>query len=75
MYHIMSPLEAKTPIDVLWPGWARDSRIATVVTLHDLIPLIFPEHYLSDPSCARITWLVSSWSVTPTACSLIRAHG
>ena len=49
MYHIMSPFEA-TPIDVMWPGWARDSRIATVVTLHDLIPLIFPEQYLGDPA-------------------------
>ena len=50
MYHIMSPFEATTPIDVMWPGWARDSRIATVVTLYDLIPLIFPEQYLGDPA-------------------------
>ena len=34
----------------MWPGWARDSRIATVVTLHDLIPLIFSEQYLGDPA-------------------------
>ena len=63
----MSPLETTTAIDVMWPGWARDPRIATVVTLHDLIPLIFPEQYLgdtavrafirssrADPSCRRV---------------------
>ena len=49
VYHIMSPFEATTPIDVMWPRWARDSRIATVVTLHDLIPMIFPDQYLTDP--------------------------
>ena len=49
MYHIMSPFEPNTAIDVMWPAWARDSRIATVVTLYDLIPLIFPEQYLVDP--------------------------
>ncbi len=47
VYHIMSPFES-TAIDVMWPGWARDSRIATVVTLYDLIPLIFPDQYLRD---------------------------
>ena len=45
----MSPFEPNTTIDVMWPAWARDSRIATVVTLYDLIPLIFPEQYLVDP--------------------------
>ena len=49
VYHIMSPFEPTTAIDVMWPLWARDSRVATVVTLHDLIPLIFPEQYLGDP--------------------------
>jgi glycosyltransferase involved in cell wall biosynthesis len=32
----------------MWPRWARDSRVATVVTLHDLIPLLFPDEYLWD---------------------------
>ncbi len=50
VYHIMSPFEATTSINVMWPRWARDPRIATVVTLHDLIPLIFPDHYLRDPA-------------------------
>ncbi len=48
IYHIMSPLEI-TPLDVMWPRWARDPRVATVVTLHDLIPLIYSEQYLGDP--------------------------
>ena len=48
IYHIMSPFEF-APIDVTWPRWARDPRIATVITLHDLIPLIFSEQYLDDP--------------------------
>jgi glycosyltransferase involved in cell wall biosynthesis len=48
VYHIMSPFEANSPIDVMWPRWARDSRIATVVTLYDLIPLVFPDQYLGE---------------------------
>ncbi len=48
VYHIMSPFEATTPINVMWPRWARDPRIATVVTLYDLIPLVFPDQYLYD---------------------------
>lgn len=48
VYHIMSPFEAETPIDVMWPLWARDPSIATVVTLYDLIPLIFSDQYLTD---------------------------
>ena len=47
VYHIMSPFEP-TPADAMWPRWARDSRVATVVTLHDLIPLLFPDEYLWD---------------------------
>jgi glycosyltransferase involved in cell wall biosynthesis len=49
VYHVMSPFERDTAIDTMWPGWARDPRIATVVTLYDLIPLIFPGEYLVDP--------------------------
>lgn len=49
VYHVMSPFEPDTPLDIMWPGWARSSRVATVVTVYDLIPLIFAEHYLVDP--------------------------
>jgi glycosyltransferase involved in cell wall biosynthesis len=49
VYHIMSPFELDTPLDNLWPAWARGSGVSTVVTVYDLIPLIFSDHYLADP--------------------------
>ena len=49
IYHVMSPFELERPLDELWPQWARSSAVKTVVTLYDLIPLIFEEHYLRDP--------------------------
>lgn len=45
IYHVTSPFET-IELDQLWPLWARGQSVKTVVTLHDLIPLIFPEHYL-----------------------------
>jgi glycosyltransferase involved in cell wall biosynthesis len=48
VYHIMSPFELDTPIDLMWPQWARRPDVATVVTVYDLIPLIFPDHYLAE---------------------------
>jgi len=50
IYHVLSPFEMDRPIAQLWPGWARSSRCQTVVTLYDLIPLVFEEHYLRDPA-------------------------
>jgi glycosyltransferase involved in cell wall biosynthesis len=47
IYHVMSPFEPM-PIDSMWPTWAREPRVATVVTVYDLIPLIFSGHYLSQ---------------------------
>ncbi len=49
IYHVMSPFELGIPVAEIWPEWARGSATRTVVTLFDLIPLIFPEHYLWDP--------------------------
>jgi glycosyltransferase involved in cell wall biosynthesis len=49
IYHIMSPFELERPLDELWPQWARNPAVQTVVTLYDLIPLVFDEHYLRDP--------------------------
>jgi len=49
IYHIMSPFELERPLDELWPQWARSAAVQTVVTLYDLIPLVFDEHYLRDP--------------------------
>jgi len=49
IHHVMSPFELQHTVDELWPSWARGSNVRTVVTLYDLIPLVFPEHYLRDP--------------------------
>jgi glycosyltransferase involved in cell wall biosynthesis len=49
IYHVMSPFELQHTLDELWPAWARGSNVRTVVTLYDLIPLVFPDHYLSSP--------------------------
>ena len=49
VYHVMSPFELQRTLDELWPAWARRSQVGTVVTLYDLIPLVFREHYLRDP--------------------------
>jgi glycosyltransferase involved in cell wall biosynthesis len=50
VYHVMSPFELGRSLDEIWPRWVRrrpDTR--TVVTLYDLIPLIFADHYLRVP--------------------------
>ncbi|HEV2945073.1 MAG TPA: glycosyltransferase [Solirubrobacteraceae bacterium] len=49
IYHVMSPFELQRTLEELWPVWARGFDVRTVVTLYDLIPLVFPEHYLRDP--------------------------
>jgi glycosyltransferase involved in cell wall biosynthesis len=49
IYHVMSPFELEHPIDELWPQWARAAGVRTVVTLYDLIPLVFADHYLREP--------------------------
>jgi glycosyltransferase involved in cell wall biosynthesis len=50
IYHMMSPFELDTRLETMWPTWARDPSVATVVTVYDLIPLIFPDHYLAEAS-------------------------
>jgi glycosyltransferase involved in cell wall biosynthesis len=49
IYHVMSAFELDRPLDAVWPQWARSASVKTVVTLYDLIPLVFAEHYLRDP--------------------------
>ena len=53
IYHVTSPFEGPTPrgtLDEQWPHWARRPGTRLIVTLHDLIPLIFSEHYVDlDP--------------------------
>jgi glycosyltransferase involved in cell wall biosynthesis len=49
IFHVMSPLDLDQRLDDLWPAWARSTDVTTVVTLYDLIPLVFREHYLNSP--------------------------
>jgi glycosyltransferase involved in cell wall biosynthesis len=52
VWHVLSPFEdvgIGRLLDPVWPRWARTSRTRLVVTLYDLIPLIYAERYLADP--------------------------
>jgi glycosyltransferase involved in cell wall biosynthesis len=53
IYHIPSPFEP-TPIDRLWPPSLR--RLPLVVTLHDLIPAVFPDENMPDAGVRRFYW-------------------
>jgi len=53
IYHVPSPLEP-VPLDRLWPPGLREA--ALVVTLHDLIPAVFPEENMPDPAVQRYYW-------------------
>ncbi len=49
LYHVMCPFSGGPKLEEMWPPWARDSSVATVVTLYDVIPFLFPDRYLHDP--------------------------
>jgi glycosyltransferase involved in cell wall biosynthesis len=53
IYHQPSPLEPVS-LDRLWPPRVRAS--ALVVTLHDLIPAVFPTENMPDPAVQRFYW-------------------
>jgi glycosyltransferase involved in cell wall biosynthesis len=53
IYHVPSPFEPVS-LDRLWPPGLRES--ALVVTLHDLIPALFPEENMPDPAVRRFYW-------------------
>jgi glycosyltransferase involved in cell wall biosynthesis len=60
IYHVTSPFEGPTPwvtLEEQWPHWARRAGVKLVVTLHDLIPLIFSEHYIDPDSINMSRWL------------------
>ncbi len=67
VYHIGSPVELEVPIDGLWPPQVR--RLRFVVTVYDLIPLLFPGIYLREPWQREGTRPGSSSSVAPIASS------
>jgi glycosyltransferase involved in cell wall biosynthesis len=49
LYWATSPFEVGTSIDDVWPAYARRADVLTAVTVFDLIPLIYSDHYLADP--------------------------
>jgi glycosyltransferase involved in cell wall biosynthesis len=53
VYHVPSPLEP-TKIDRVWPPRLRDQPF--VVTLHDLIPAVFPVENMPDGAVRRVYW-------------------
>jgi glycosyltransferase involved in cell wall biosynthesis len=55
-YYVTSPFEFDLTLDEIWPMWARDRSIETVVTLYDLIPMLFPDQYLSDSIWTSLHW-------------------
>jgi glycosyltransferase involved in cell wall biosynthesis len=60
IYHVTSPFEGPTPLVTLedqWPHWARRAGVRLVITLHDLIPLIFSEHYIDPDPINYSRWL------------------
>jgi glycosyltransferase involved in cell wall biosynthesis len=64
VFHVMSPFEgiygykniAGLGFEDLWPPFARQKNVCTVVTLHDLIPMVMHEHYLDGRSFETATY-------------------
>src|SRR5258708_32971894 len=53
IYHVIAPFEIETTLDRIWPPAMAEARLRLVVTLHDLIPRVFPDQYHSDPGLRR----------------------
>ncbi len=53
LLHIASPLDTTLPPHRQLPLGARRARVPRVVTLHDVIPYLFPELYLEDAGMSR----------------------
>ncbi|HLI56486.1 MAG TPA: glycosyltransferase family 1 protein [Actinomycetota bacterium] len=51
IYHVIAPFELEQHLERIWP--ARLAGAALVVTLHDLIPRVYPGHYHADPGLRR----------------------
>jgi glycosyltransferase involved in cell wall biosynthesis len=47
-YHVMSPLELHVRIQWMLPEFVHQCEVPLVLSLYDLVPLIMPEHYLTD---------------------------
>lgn len=48
VYLVASPFELGESLDSILPNWARGPRWRRAGILYDLIPMIFPDHYLVD---------------------------
>src|SRR5207302_9301768 len=53
IYHVISPFGLAVPVERIWPPFVAEGGMQLVVTLHDLIPEVFPAHYLADPGLRR----------------------
>jgi glycosyltransferase involved in cell wall biosynthesis len=53
VYHVPSPLEP-SPLARMWPRRLRSNPL--VVTLHDLIPAVFPKENMPDTGVRRAYW-------------------
>ncbi|MGH8975078.1 MAG: glycosyltransferase, partial [Acidimicrobiia bacterium] len=53
LLHVGSPMDTTLPPHRQLPPAARRSGVPRVVTLHDVIPYLFPELYLEDPGLNR----------------------
>ncbi len=49
-YHVMSPMELGVPLHSIIPEFVQRAETPLLMTLYDVIPLLMPEHYLTNPS-------------------------
>ncbi len=56
-YWIMSPFEMQ-PFETLYPRVVSERHLPLVLTLYDLIPLIYPEVYLTNPA-TRLAYMTN----------------
>lgn len=50
VYYATSLFEIGMSIDDVWPRYVRRPDVLTAVTVYDLIPVIYGDHYLQDPA-------------------------
>ncbi|MCU4187333.1 glycosyltransferase [Acidiferrimicrobium sp. IK] len=53
IFHVLSPFELAVGVRRLWPRRVSQRQMATVVTVYDLIPELFPDIYLRDEGLRR----------------------
>ncbi|MGH8975573.1 MAG: glycosyltransferase family 4 protein, partial [Acidimicrobiia bacterium] len=53
LFHSASLLEMMAPLDRVLPPGAPAAGVPVVVSFYDLIPYLFPDHYLEDPGWRR----------------------